>query len=63
MELLGLYHYWVFAVLLMIGLESVWPLLVTSLWWEPLVTVTMAMRVDLLMFSRAQEPLGLSKPN
>ena len=50
-------------VLRMMGLEAVWPLRVTQLWWVPVGMMTMAQTVDLLMFSLAQEPLGLSKPN
>ena len=48
---------------MMIGLDGVWPLPVTQLWWVPVEMMTMAHALDRLMFSHAQEPLGLSKPN
>ena len=46
-----------------ISLEPVWPLRVTPLWWVPGGMMTMVQTVEGLMFSHAQEPLGLSKPN
>ena len=43
-------------VLRMISLDSVWPLLVTQLWLEPMQMMTMVQTVDRLLFLHTPEP-------